>query len=201
MTRRGNWKFWDALMARTRANTPPFVEAVVADAKLLALVRGERHQFRSRFDASCQALRLMWVSDAFLAQVCYRAQARLDALGYPLLSRLLHRLAIMTGQVCIGPAAIIHPGVLIGHGQVVIDGFVEIHRGVAIAPWVTVGLHDGDPHGPTIEPNVRLGTGAKVLGRITIGGRANVGANAVVTQDVPEGATVVGVPARVVHTS
>src|SRR5437660_3853476 len=89
MTRRRDGKYWDVMMARTRAKTPRFVEAVVTDAKVLAVARGERYRFRGRFDALCQALRLMWVSEAFLAQTCYRAQARLDALGVRVLPRLM----------------------------------------------------------------------------------------------------------------
>jgi serine O-acetyltransferase len=49
---------------------------------------------------------------------------------------------------------------------------------------------------PTIQDGVILGSGAQVLGPITVGARARVGANAVVTRDVPEGATMVGIPAR-----
>jgi serine O-acetyltransferase len=191
-------KYWDVMMARTRSKTPHFVAAVATDAKMLATVRGERNRFRGRFDAMCQAIRLMWVSDAFFAQTLYRAQARLDALGVPFFPRLMHRLAISSGQVCIGRAVVMHPGVCIAHGQVVIDGFAEIHRGVVILPSVTIGLRHGDPRAPTIEQYVRIGTGAKVLGHITVRRKAQIGANAVVLEDVPAGATVVGVPARIV---
>jgi serine O-acetyltransferase len=175
------------------------VAALVADAKITASARGERSKFRGRTDAVLQVLRLMWVSDAFLAQSFYRVQARLDALGVPVLPRLAHRLAMMTAQVCIGRTVVVHPGVHLGHGQVVIDGFVEIHSGVVILPWVTIGLRDGKYRGPTIGQDVRIGSGAKLLGPITVHRGARIGANAVVMDDVPARATVVGVPARVVN--
>jgi serine O-acetyltransferase len=184
------------MLADLRAKQPRFVAAVVADAKLTAAAHGERSVFRGRADAACQVLRLMWTSDAFLAQSFYRAQARLDALRVPVLPRVAHRLAMMTAQVCIGRTVVMHPGVYLGHGQVVIDGFVEIHPGVAILPWVTIGLRNGSYRGPTIGRDVRIGTGAKVLGAVTVHREARIGANAVVVDDVPAGATVVGVPAR-----
>ena len=138
----------------------------------------------------------MWVSDAFLAQALYRAKARLQALGVPVLPRLAHRLAMITGQVCIGDPVVVQPGVYIAHGQVVIDGFVHIGRGVVLFPWVTIGLRAGNFRGPSIGQDVHVGTGAKVIGPIQIGAGARIGANAVVVNDVPEGATVVGIPAR-----
>jgi serine O-acetyltransferase len=135
-------------------------------------------------------------SDAFLALAFYRAQARLDAIGVPVLPRVAHRLAMMTAQVCIGRAVLIHPGVYLTHGQVVIDGFIEIHSGVVILPWVTIGLRAGNYRGPTIGRDVCIGTGAKVLGSIIVHRGAQIGANAVVIHDVPARATVVGIPAR-----
>jgi serine O-acetyltransferase len=62
------------------------------------------------------------------------------------------------------------------HGQVVADGLVEIHSGVDIAPFVTIGLGAGDVRGPTIERDVSIGTGAKLIGPVTIGAGARVGA-------------------------
>jgi serine O-acetyltransferase len=61
---------------------------------------------------------------------------------------------------------------------------------------VTIGLRAGDWVGPTVERNVTIGTGAKVLGRLRVGAGARIGANAVVVADVAEGTTAVGVPAR-----
>ena len=188
---------WDAAAASARSKQPRFVAAVVGDAKVTASIRGQRSEFNGPVDALVQVLRLMVETDAFLAQVLYRAKVRLQVLGVPVLPWIAHRLAIMTGQVFIGDTVVLHPGVFIGHGMIVIDGFVEIHRGVRIMPGVTIGLRERF-RGPTIERDARIGTGAKVLGAITIGRGARIGANSVVLNDVPAGATVVGIPARIV---
>ena len=180
-----------------RARHPGFPEAVMADAKVTAAYRGERHEFRSRGDAAAQLLRLSVVSDAFLAQALYRAKAALQARGVPLLPRVAHRLAMALAQVSIGDSVVVEPGIYVLHGQVVIDGTVEIGSGTTIAPWVTIGLRAGDYQGATIGRNVSIGTGAKIIGPVRIGEGATIGANAVVVSDVPAGATVVGVPARV----
>lgn len=185
-----------SLWREIRARHPGLREALAADARVTARYRGERHEFRSRLDLALQIVRLAWVSDAFLAQALYRAKARMQALGVPVLPRLAHRLAMATAQVSIGDPVVMHPGVYIVHGQVVIDGMVEIHSGTVIAPWVTIGLRGGNVRGATIHPGASIGTGAKVIGAVQIGAGAQVGANAVVLDDVPPGATVVGVPAR-----
>jgi serine O-acetyltransferase len=189
----------EALWRDIRSRHPRFLEAVAADARITALYRGERHEFRSRIDLALQAVRLAWQSDAFLAQVAYRAKARLQALGVPLLPRAAHKLAMSSAQVSIGDPVVVQPGVYLVHGQVVLDGMVEIGPGVAIFPWVTIGLRAGHFRGATVEANASIGTGAKVIGELTIGEGATVGANAVVVHDVPSGATVVGAPARSVR--
>lgn len=179
-----------------RSRHPRFIDAVVADAKVTARHRGDRRNFTTRVEALLLAARLSVVSDAFLAQVCYRAKAACQARRVPLLPRLLHRLAIMTGQIAIGDPVIVRPGVYIPHGQVVIDGMVEIGAETALLPFATIGLRAGSVQGPIIGPGATVGTGAKVLGPVRIGARAQVGANAVVIADVLDDTTVVGVPAR-----
>ena len=186
--------FWDAL----RARHPRLGEALLADARITARLRGERHEFRSRRDAALQILRLAWVSDAYLALALYRLKAALQARGVPVAPRLAHRLAMIVAQVSIGDPVVMAPGVYVVHGQIVVDGLVEIAEGAVIAPFVTIGLRAGDVQGATIERGVSIGTGAKVIGAVRIGAGATVGANAVVVDDVPAGATVVGAPARVV---
>ena len=101
----------------------------------------------------------------------------------------------------------IHPGARIGrhlfidHGFTVIGETSDIGNNVTIYQCVTLGGTNpangvpGKRH-PTLCDNVIIGSGAQILGPITVGPRARVGANAVVTDDVPEGATMVGVKAR-----
>jgi hypothetical protein len=102
-----------AFWAELRARHPRFSEAVLADARVAARCRGERHAFGSRADGVLQALRLAWASDAFAAQVAYRAKARLQALRVPVLPRLGHRVAITVAQVAIGDPVVIRPGIYI----------------------------------------------------------------------------------------
>jgi serine O-acetyltransferase len=185
-------EFWRAI----RARFPGLREALREDARVTAMHRGERHEFRSRFDTAAQIVRLAWVSDAFLAQALYRVKCRLQARGVPGLPRIAHRLSMLLAQISIGDPVVVHPGVYIVHGQLVADGLVEIHPGVVISPFVTIGLRGGDVRGPTIERGASIGTGAKVIGPVRVGAGAKIGAGAVVVDDVPDGATVVGVPAR-----
>src|SRR4051794_23110820 len=99
--------FWTEI----RSRHPRLREALVADARVTTLYRGERHEFRSNWDAAIQVARLMWVSDAFLGHALYRLKARLQALGVPVLPRLLHKLAMGVAQVSIGDPVVMAPGV------------------------------------------------------------------------------------------
>ena len=101
----------------------------------------------------------------------------------------------------------IHPGAKIGrrvfidHGMgVVIGETAEIGENTTLYHGVTLGgttWNKGKRH-PTLGRNVVVGAGAKILGPIKVGDGAKVGSNAVVVKDVPEGATVVGIPGRIV---
>jgi serine O-acetyltransferase len=172
---------------------------VAADARRAAAARGERADPRSTIGTALLVARLCLVTDAFLAQVCYRAKAACQARRIPLVPRLLHRAAIVLGQVSIGDPVVVEPGLYLPHGQVVIDGMTSVAERVNISPFVTIGLMAGDVVGPRIGPGVSIGTGASVLGPVEVGAGAQVGAGAVVCTDVPPGTTAVGVPARVVE--
>ncbi len=185
-----------ASLDEVHSRQPAFLEALLEDARVAAAYRGERQQFRSRLDGVLQALRLMLQTDAFIALAAYRLKARLQALGVPVLPWLAHRLAIVSGQISIADSAVVHPGVFIPNGEVVVQGLAEIHPGAILLPWVTVGPISGGVRGPTIGPFAQIGSGAKVMGEVEVGANARVGTNAVVLNDVLPNTTVVGMPAR-----
>lgn len=127
-----------------------------------------------------------------------KALLRAHVPGLPGTCDLLSR-ALFSVQI--GNQAEIGPGLMITHGNVVIDGRVKIGRRCQINPWVTIGLSNSKKlgfsvDGPTIGDYVHIGTGAKVLGPVNIGDYVRIGANAVVVHDVPSYTTVVGIPAR-----
>jgi serine O-acetyltransferase len=182
-----------------REEHPPFVDALIADARIAAIFRAERHEFRSRFDGVLQALRLMAQTDAFFALAAYRAKASLQARRVPVLPWIAQKLAMASAQVSIADTVVVQPGIFIPHGQVVVSGLTEISQGVSIFPWVTVGPAGGKAAGPKLGPGVIVGTGAKVVGDVEVGANARIGVNAVVLDDVPPSTTVVGMPARPVE--
>ena len=121
--------------------------------------------------------------------------------GHQLAAQMVCQLARVLTGVEIHPAAIIGRRLLIDHGMgVVIGETAVIGDDVVIYQGVTLGGVDNQPgwRHPHIGNNVLIGAGAAVLGAITVGDGARIGAHAVVLRDVPPGCTVVGVPAEVV---
>ena len=118
-----------------------------------------------------------------------------------LLARVINHIARFLTAIDIHPGARIGRNFFIDHGFVVIGETAEIGDDVTIYQCVTLGGTNpangvpGKRH-PTLADGVIVGSGAQVLGPITVGKRARIGANAVVTRDVAEGATMVGIPAR-----
>lgn len=117
------------------------------------------------------------------------------------LARVINHLARFLTAIDIHPGAVIGRNFFIDHGFTVIGESAEIGDDVTIYQSVTLGGTNpangipGKRH-PTIGDGVIIGSGAQVLGPITVGARSRIGANAVVTRDVPEGATMIGIPAR-----
>lgn len=94
----------------------------------------------------------------------------------------------------------IEGGLLLPHPNgIVIHPQARIGPNCTIFQQVTLAI--GNSGAPLIKGNVDIGAGAKLLGGIVVGARARIGANAVVTRDVPEGATAIGVPARILTLS
>lgn len=183
------------LLEAVQARHPRFLAAVAADARLASAQRGDP-PIGSSIDLARRTLALVWQTDAFGALVAYRLKAACQRRGVPVVPRLAHRYAMRSAGVSIGDRTHLAPGVLLPHGQVVIDGFVEIGPGARIRPFVTIGLRERDLTGPTLGARVKVGTGAKLIGPIRVGDDAVIGANAVVVHDVAPGEVVVGMPAR-----
>ena len=117
------------------------------------------------------------------------------------LARLISQIARFLTGIEIHPGATLGAGILIDHGMgVVIGETAELGDRITIYHGTTlggIGKEKGKRH-PTVGDNVVIGAGSKVLGNIKIGSNSKIGANSVVLDDVPEGATVVGIPGKVV---
>ncbi len=121
--------------------------------------------------------------------------------GAKLPARFLAELMRKWTGVEIHPGAVLGRGVFIDHATgVVIGETAEVGDNVTIYHGVTLGGTSLDrvKRHPTVEENVTIGAGAKVLGAITIGAGSQIGANSVVIKAVPPGAVVVGVPGQIV---
>jgi serine O-acetyltransferase len=136
------------------------------------------------------------------ALLVHRVAHELHEVGVPLVPRSLSLLSRTLTGIEIHPAARIGQGFFIDHGAgVVIGETAEIGDDVTLYQGVTLGgtgFATGKRH-PTLEDNVTIGAGAKLLGAITVGHGAKVGANTVVIQDVPPNTTVVGNPGHPVR--
>ena len=136
------------------------------------------------------------------ALLAYRVAHALHEAGTPLLPRLIAAGARSLTGIEIHPAAAIVDGFFIDHGMgVVIGETAEIGQDVTLYQGVTLGgtgFQTGKRH-PTVQDNVTIGSGAKLLGPITIGHGSKIGANTVVIHDVPPNTTVVGNPGHPVR--
>lgn len=141
-------------------------------------------------------------SSGFHALVTYRFFHFLHVHRFFLLARILSALTRFFTGIEIHPGATIGHGVFIDHGSgVVIGETAVVGNNVIIYQGVTLGgtgKDKGKRH-PTVEDDVMISSGAKVLGPFTVGKGAKIGAGSIVLNEVPPGATVVGVPGRIVR--
>jgi serine O-acetyltransferase len=136
------------------------------------------------------------------ALLAHRVAHSLHGAGVPLLPRVIAAISRSVTGIEIHPAARIGDGFFIDHGMgVVIGETAEIGDNVTLYQGVTLGgtgFATGKRH-PTVQDNVTIGSGAKLLGPITVGHGSKIGANTVVIHDVPPNSTVVGNPGHPVR--
>jgi serine O-acetyltransferase len=155
--------------------------------------------YRERDPAARSWLEVLLCYPGLHAQLWHRIAHGLWWARLYLPARMVAHLSRFLTGVEIHPAARLGRRLVIDHGMgVVIGETAEIGDDCTLYHQVTLGgtsLAHGKRH-PTVGNNVIIGAGAKILGAVVVGDGARVGANAVVTQQVPAGVTVVGIPAR-----
>jgi serine O-acetyltransferase len=168
---------------------------------MLNTMRRDIQAVFERDPAARSVLEVVLLYPGLHALWAYRIAHWLWQHNFKLLGRWVSQLARGLTGIEIHPGAKIGKGFFIDHGMgVVIGETAEIGDNVTLYHGVTLGgtsLNKGKRH-PTLEDNVVVGAGAKILGAITIGANSRIGANAVVVRSVPPNSVVVGVPGQIV---
>ncbi|HTO59788.1 MAG TPA: serine O-acetyltransferase [Bradyrhizobium sp.] len=169
---------------------------------LLALIREDIGCVRMRDPAARGQLETLLTYPGIHAVIWYRMAHRLWTSDWRFPARLLSWLGRFLSNVDIHPGARIGRRFFIDHGAgVVIGETAEVGNDVTLYHGVTLGGVSWSPgkRHPTLDDGVVVGAGAKILGPITIGRGARIGANSVVIETTPPDVTVVGIPAKVVR--
>jgi len=149
-------------------------------------------------DASARAVCKTLLTDGTLAMVLYRLMQWSRRYRLVPLEMIFNKLNGICSNCIIGRGAELGPGLVLIHATgIVINGRVRAGANLHLEHQVTIGAEGRQS--PVIGDDVFIGAGAKVIGAVTIGDGARVGANAVVVDDVPPHTTVVGIPAKVVR--
>ena len=173
---------------------------------MLNHIRADLAIIRERDPAARGWVEIIFCYPGFQAIFLHRLSHRLwnSRLPLQLIARCVSQIGRSLTGIEIHPGARIGHSVFIDHGMgVVIGETAEVGERCLLYQGVTLG-GTGKDHGkrhPTLEENVVVGAGAKVLGAITIGSNTRIGAGSVVVKDVDADCTVVGIPGRVVHQS
>lgn len=139
---------------------------------------------------------LVW--DGTFATMIYRASQFCYRHHLGPLGAILNQLNPILTHAVIGRGATFGPGLVILHSiGLVINTGVRAGANVIIENGVTIGAEKG--RAPVLGDNVYVGSGARIIGGVTVGNNTRIGANAVVVRDVPADATAVGIPARIVR--
>jgi serine O-acetyltransferase len=168
---------------------------------LLASIRSDIDAALQRDPAANNALEVILTYPGFQAQQLHRLAHAIHKARIPLLPKLLSYLNRLWTGIEIHPGAQIGDGLFIDHGMgVVIGETAVIGDNCSLTQGVTLGGTSTrhEKRHPTLGNNVNVGAGAVLLGAITVGEYARIGAGSVVLTNVPPFATVVGVPGKVV---
>lgn len=167
-----------------------------------ALIRDDVRAVKERDPAATSSAEVLLLYPGLHALVLHRAAHGLHVKGHTFAARTISQAARLLTGIEIHPGAKIGKRLVIDHGAAVVIGeTAEIGDDCTIYQGVTLGgtgKDTGKRH-PTVGNRVLIGAGAKVLGPFTIGDDAKIAAGAVVLEAVPENATAVGIPARVVR--
>jgi serine O-acetyltransferase len=180
------------------------IDSISAGRNLVEIIRLFPRDIAAAFQKDPAAVNIMEVLSSYpgvQAIILHRVSNLLYRLGVPFVPRFLSSVTRTVTQIEIHPGAKIGTDFFIDHGGgVVIGETSEIGNNVTIYQGVSLGgtTMKREKRHPTIGNDVVIGTGAKILGPVKIGDRVRIGANAVVTKDVPSDSVVVGVPGRVV---
>lgn len=140
-------------------------------------------------------------SKGYAAVRYYRISNLLYKKGHKILAHLVHNISVKSTGADISEAASIGNNFYVPHPVgIVIGGAAHIGKNCSMMSCVTIGATDVVRGGGAIYigDNVYFGSGAKLVGNFTVGNNVNIGANAVVLDEIPDNCTVVGVPARVI---
>ncbi len=182
---------------------------IIANLKEKMNIFNEIDSIIARDPAARNRIDVIFLYPSFHAVLIYRITHQLWLLGLRFLPRLLSQLARLLTGIEIHPGATIGKNLFIDHGAGVVIGetaeigddctlYQDVTLG-GVSPSVNSNAQRNMKRHPTLKNNIIVGSGAQILGPITIHDGARIGGNAVVVKDVPANCTAVGIPAKIVE--